>query len=93
VLYDHWLSWQFDFYLFDRPLFVAWFATPQALALDLTAFGHTSPRYLVVPTWESEAELRAAAGEAGFVFAPIYTATRRDGSTSFVVYQLVPSEG
>jgi 4-amino-4-deoxy-L-arabinose transferase-like glycosyltransferase len=90
VLYDHWLSWEFNFYLFDRPLYIAWFASPDALATDLKSFGHTSPRYLVVPSWESDAEVRAAAAQAGFAFVPIHTATRRDGSTSFVVYQLAP---
>ena len=90
VLYDHWLSWEFNFYLFDRPLYISWFPTPDALATDLKSFGHTSPRYIVVPTWESNAEVRAAAAQAGFAFIPIHTAFRRDGSTSFVVYQLVP---
>ncbi len=90
VVYDHWLSWEFDFYLFDRPLYISWFPSPDALATDLKSFGRSSPRYLVVPTWESDAEVRAAAAQAGFVFIPIHTAFRRNGSTSFVVYQLVP---
>ncbi len=90
VLYDHWLSWEFDFYLFDRPLFISWFPTPDALTTDLKSFGHASPRYLVAPSWESDAEVRAAAAQAGFTFVPIHTATRREGSTSFVVYQLIP---
>jgi len=90
VLYDHWLGWEFNFYLFDPPLYVSWFPTPGALADDLKAFGRASPRYLVVPSWESEAEVRAAAAQAGFGFVPIHAAARRDGSTSFVVYQLVP---
>jgi 4-amino-4-deoxy-L-arabinose transferase-like glycosyltransferase len=92
VLYDHWLGWQWGFYLFDAPLHVSWFPTPDALAADLTAFGHTSPRYLVVPAWEADAELRAAAARAGFEFVPLHAAFRRDGSTSFIVYQLAPTE-
>jgi 4-amino-4-deoxy-L-arabinose transferase-like glycosyltransferase len=90
VLYDHWLSWEFNYYLFDRPLFIAWFPTPDALATDLLSFGLTSPRYFVVPSWEADSEMRAAAARAGFQFAPLHTTTRRDGSVSFTLYQLVP---
>jgi hypothetical protein len=89
VLYDYWLSWHWNFYLFDSPVYVAWFPTPDALATDLNSFGRSSPRFIVVPSWEAEAELRAAAARVGFTFAPAHTSTRRDGSTSFVVYQLV----
>ncbi len=89
VLYDHWLSWQWNFYLFDGPLYVAWFPTPDALATDLAAFGRVSPRYLVVPAWEADTEVRAAAAQVGFEFVPVHTSARRDGSTAFVVYQLV----
>jgi 4-amino-4-deoxy-L-arabinose transferase-like glycosyltransferase len=88
VLYDFWLSWQWRFYLFDGPAYVAWMPNPEALATDLRAFGRTSPRYLVAPSWESEAEARAAAAHAGFSLRPVYEAYRRDGSRSFVVYQL-----
>jgi hypothetical protein len=90
VLYDHWLSWQWSFYLFDGPVYVAWFPTPDALARDLRTFGAASPRYLVVPVWESDAELRAAAASAGFVFEPRFVARRRDGPVTFTVYALVP---
>ena len=89
VLYDHWLSWEWNFYLFDGPLYVAWFPSPEALTTDLTAFGRMSPRYLVVPSWEADAEVRAAAAHAGFEFTPLHASKRRDGSTAFVVYRLV----
>lgn len=90
VLYDHWLSWEFNYYLFDRPLYIAWFPTPDALTTDLQSFGRTSPRYLVVPSWEADTEMRAAALRAGFEFAARHTTLRRDGSISFTLYQLVP---
>jgi hypothetical protein len=90
VLYDHWLSWEFGYYLFDRLLYISWFPTPAALATDLRSFVRTSPRYLVIPSWEAEAEVRAAAAQAGFDFILLHTTTRRDGSLSFSVYQLAP---
>ncbi len=92
VLYDHWLSWEFNFYLFDRPLHISWFSSPEALTTDLRAFGHKSPRYLVAPSWEADAEVRAAAAQAGFEFVPVHKTHRRDGTVSFVVYQLVPND-
>jgi len=91
VLYDFWLSWQWNFYLFDSKVYVAWMPNPAALEADLRSFGRTSPRYLVVPSWESEAETRAAASRAGFSFTPVHTSFRPDGSPAFVIYQLAPS--
>jgi len=93
VLYDFWLSWQWRFYLFDGPAYLAWLPTPEAFATDLRAFGRNSPRYLVVPSWESEAEARAAADRAGFSLRPVHESFRRDGSRAFVVYQLVSESG
>jgi 4-amino-4-deoxy-L-arabinose transferase-like glycosyltransferase len=90
VLYDHWLSWEWSFYLFDGPLYVSWFPTPEGLRNDLRAFGRTSPRYLAAPAWESETEIRAAAAEAGFAFVRLHTSYRRDGAVTIAVYQLVP---
>jgi hypothetical protein len=90
VLYDHWLGWQWSFYLFDGPLYVSWFISPEALAADLRAFGRTSPRYLAVPAWESDVEVRAAAAQAGFGLTPLHTSYRRNGLVSIVVYQLTP---
>ncbi|MCC7362671.1 MAG: glycosyltransferase family 39 protein [Anaerolineales bacterium] len=88
VLYDHWLSWEWGFYLYGGPVYVAWLPTPEALAADLQAFGARSPRYLAAPSWEPEAEWRAAAAEAGYAFAPVYTAYRRDGAVTIRVYRL-----
>ena len=88
VLYDHWLSWELSFYLFDGPVYISWFGTPSALADDLQAFGRKSPRYLAIPSWESGAELRAAARQAGFTLRPIYRTFRHDGSISLTLYQM-----
>ena len=88
VLYDHWLSWEWGFYLYGGPVYVAWLPGPEAFAADLRAFGAQSPRYLAVPSWEPEAEWRAAAVSAGFTLAPVYTAYRRDGAVTIRVYRL-----
>lgn len=91
VLYDFWLSWQWNFYLFDSKVYVAWMPNPAALETDLRSFGRTSPRYLTVPSWESDVEIRTAAAQAGFTLTPVHTASRPDGSQAFIIYQLVPS--
>jgi 4-amino-4-deoxy-L-arabinose transferase-like glycosyltransferase len=88
VLYDHWLGWHWSYYLFDGPVYVAWFASPDGLADDLTAFGASSPRYVAVPAWESDAEIRAAAARAGYALVHLHTSPRRDGSDSILVYEL-----
>lgn len=90
VLYDYWLSWEWRFYLFGGPVYVAWLPTPAALTTELQAFGETSPRYLVVPSWEANAEIRAAAAQAGYEFKLLHTAYRRDGQETFKLYQLTP---
>ena len=88
VLYDHWLSWEWSYYLYDGPVYVAWFPAPAALAVDLESFGQSSPRYLAVPAWEAVGEVRAAAAEAGYEFTPVYTAYRRDGAATLTIYEL-----
>jgi hypothetical protein len=90
VLYDFWLSWQWGYYLFDAPVYVAWMPGPQTLADDLKSFGRASPRYITAPSWESFAEARAAIESVGFTVEVIHTAHRRDGSISFTLYRLEP---
>lgn len=90
VLYDHWLSWELGFYLFDGPAYLVWMPGPEALANDLRAFGQTSPRYIVSPSWESFTETKAAVEAAGFTVEPIQTTRRRDGSRSFTLYRISP---
>jgi hypothetical protein len=91
VVYDHWLSWPWRFYLFESPAYVAWMADPQALERDLRAFGRSSPRFFVVPSWEAETEFRSAAERAGFSWTPVFTATRPDRSPAFRVVRLAPA--
>ncbi len=90
VLYDHWLSWELGFYLFDGPAYLVWMPGPDALADDLRSFGRASPRYIVAPSWESFTEMQTAIEAAGFTVQTIQTAHRRDGSLSFTLYKIVP---
>ncbi len=89
VLYDHWLSWELRYYMFDSRVHISWFASPAALVDDLEVFGRMSKRYLVVPLWESTDSARRAVEQAGFMLKPVLTARRPDETESFVVYQIV----
>ncbi len=88
VLYDRWLSWHYDFYLFDAYLYRAGFPTPEWLATDAANFYDGRSRYLVLPSWESPARLARALSEVGLTMSPVFTTQRRDGTTSFVVYEI-----
>ena len=90
VLYDHWLSWEFDYYLFDHPVDTFWFPDATTMAADLAASGSARPHYVAVPWWASVAEIDAAAGRAGYRLVPVHTSFRRDGLPSIVIYRLEP---
>ena len=90
VLYDHWLSWELSFYLFDGPLYVAWMPGPAALATDLIAHGANSRRYIVSPGWESFSEFETAIAASGYETQVQLTTYDRDGRRSFSVYEIVP---
>jgi hypothetical protein len=93
VLYDRWLSWHYDFYLFDACLYRAGFPSPGWLAADAAALYDGRPRYLVLPDWESSARLERMLGEVGLAMSPALTTHRRDGTVSFVVYEIGPGDG
>ena len=88
VLYDRWLSWHYDFYLYDAYLYRAGFSTPGWLAADAAAHDDGRPRYLVVPDWQPSARLGRALEQVGLAMAPVLETRRRDGTTSFIVYEI-----
>jgi hypothetical protein len=91
VLYDYWLSWQWRFYLFDSPLYVAWMPDTDSIQKDLKTFGKKSVRYIVAPSWVSFTEVQTAIESANFKLITLQTATRRDGSLSFTLYRIKPN--
>ncbi len=88
VVYDHWLGWEFDFYLWDASLYRAYFETPADLAHNLCVFGQASTRYVVIPAGESPAKIARAIGAAGFALTPVQTPVDRFGRPSFAVYRV-----
>ncbi len=90
VLYHHWLGWHYAYYLFDAPLYHAYWPTPAWLAQDVQAFGAREPRYIVFPSWESSARPAQALTAVGYGLTPVLETTRRDGARSFTVYRILP---
>ncbi len=88
VLYDHWLSWELRYYLFDSRVFVSWFADASDLVNDLAAFGTDPPRFLVIPAWETPQPFLQVIRAGGFSLDPVLHARRHDGTVSFVVYKI-----
>ena len=88
VVYQHWLGWHYDYYLFDAPVYLAYWPTPTWLAQDVQAFGAAEPRYVAFPSWESSARVEWALGSVGYGLEPVLTTTRRDGTLSFTVYHI-----
>lgn len=88
VVYHHWLGWHYHFYLFDAPVYLAYWPTPAWLARDVQAFGTREPRYVTFPAWESSARVERALDEVDYELAPVLTTMRRDGTPSFIVYRV-----
>jgi len=88
VVYQHWLGWQYAYYLFGGPVCLAYWPTPTWLARDVQAFGAGDPRYITFPSWEQSARVKSALAGAGYGLEPVLTTTRRDGTRSFTVYHI-----
>jgi len=90
VVYQHWLGWHYADYLFDAPVYLAYWPTPAWLAQDVRAFGARGPRYITFPSWESPSRVERALAGVGYALAPALTTVRRDGTRSFTVYSIQP---
>ncbi|MGD1996912.1 MAG: glycosyltransferase family 39 protein [Anaerolineae bacterium] len=88
VLYHHWLGWEYRFYLFDAPLYLAYWPTPAWLARDVRAFGEAEPRYVVFPAWESSARVERALANVGYRLELMLEARAQDQTVSFRVYRI-----
>ena len=88
VVYQHWLGWHYAYYLFDAPVYLAYWPTPAWLARDVQAFGAREPRYVTFPSWESSERVERALAGVGYRIEPVLTTTRRDGTRSFTVYRI-----
>ena len=90
VIYQHWLGWHFEYYLFHAPVYLAYWPTPAWLARDVQAFGGREPRYITFPSRESTARVERALAGVGYGLEQVLATVRRDGTRSFAVYRILP---
>jgi len=90
VVYQHWLGWPYAYYLFDAPVYLAYWPTLAWLAQDVRAFGAREPRYIAFPSWESTARVEQTLSGVGYGLDLVLTTDRRDGTSSFTVYRILP---
>jgi 4-amino-4-deoxy-L-arabinose transferase-like glycosyltransferase len=90
VVYQHWLGWHYGYYLFDAPIYMAYWPTPAWLVQDVQVFGAQGPRYITFPSWESSARVSQALAGVGYALDPVLTTIRRDGTLSFTIYRIRP---
>jgi len=90
VVYQHWLGWHYNDYLFEAPVYLAYWPTPAWLAQDVQAFGMREPRYIAFPSWESPVRVEWVLAGVGYELTPVLTTTRRDGTRSFTIYHIQP---
>jgi len=87
ILYHHWLGWHYSFYMFDFPLVLRWYPSPEELAQDARQVDDAQ-RYIVFPSGKPTAEVRDALAESRLMLRRVHWTYRRDGSTSFTVYRI-----
>lgn len=95
VIYQRWLGWHFDFYLFDAPQERRWWGAGWKLADDAAQTAHGDPgreQWVVLPGWRDAAagEARLALASRGLTLAEALRVYRGDGSRAFTVYRIVP---
>ncbi len=95
IIYDRWLGWHYDFYLFDAPQERRWWGSGWKLADDAAHTARTEPdraQWVVLPDWERSAaeELHLPLASRGLVLIESERIYRPDGSRSFTMYRIVP---
>jgi 4-amino-4-deoxy-L-arabinose transferase-like glycosyltransferase len=90
TLYDHWLGWELEYYLFERQLPVVWFPDMATFERNLAEAPAGRSLYLVAPWWAPADEARHAAERAGRHLTAVHESYRRDGVVSVTVYEISP---
>ena len=96
IIYDRWLGWHYDFYLFDVPQERRWWGSGWKLADDVAHTARAEPKrgqWVVLPNWEKSAaeELHLPLASRGLALIQIRRILRPDHSRSFTLYRIAPS--
>ena len=95
IIYHRWLSWHYDFYLFDAPQERRWWGDTGKLLDDAAHTAAAEPgraQWIVLPDWEAGAagEIRQALASRGLALLEMARVYRPDGSRSFTMYRITP---
>ena len=95
VIYDRWLGWHFDFYLFDAPQERRWWGSGWKLAGDAADTARTEPeraQWVVLPDWERSAveDLHLPLASRGLALVEVRRIYRPDHTRSFTLYRIAP---
>lgn len=98
VIYDHSLGWFYDFYMFGATLDRRWWDTGSRLAANAERTAREQPlrpQWLILSSWENLAadDAQQALSRRGMRLAEHERIYRRDGSVSFIVYEILGPGG
>ena len=83
IIYDHWLGWSLDYYLFDSPAYTTYFVTAGDLAAALDAQSDGQSSVLVLPIWIDADEVLAAVDSSGYEAQVAFETSNRFGQLTF----------
>jgi len=95
VIYDRWLGWHYDFYLFDAPQERRWWGSGWKLADDAADTARSEPereQWVVLPDWERSAveDLNLPLASRGLALVEVQRIYRPDNTRSFTLYRIAP---
>ena len=95
IIYDRWLGWHYDFYLFDAPQERRWWGSGWKLADDAADIARTEPergQWVVLPDWERSAveDLHLPLASRGLALVEVRRIYRPDHTRSFTLYRIAP---
>ena len=95
IIYDRWLGWHYDFYLFDAPQERRWWGSGWKLADDAAHTAQAEPKrgqWVVLPDWEHLAveDLHLPLASRGLALVEVRRIYRPDHTRSFTLYRIAP---
>jgi hypothetical protein len=93
IIYDRWLGWHYDFYLFNAPQERRWWGSGWKLADDAAETARFEPergQWVVLPDWETSAaeELHLPLASRGLALVEVQRIHRSDNTRSFTLYRI-----
>jgi 4-amino-4-deoxy-L-arabinose transferase-like glycosyltransferase len=89
VVYHHWQGWHLRYYLFDAPVFLAYWPDPAWLVQDVRTFGSGGMRLVTFPAQESADRVSRDLRAVGYGLEPVLTTRSSDGRITFSLYRIV----